>query len=315
MRTYYWVALALCALGISAAQAGNPRNSLGQVVVEDQSTSPEINLVAHQSFTAMEQRLQALESRLDSVETAGYYDGDEGDVAYDSACCGDGCECGSSCSGCGDCCNDCWCHTCSGFTANAELLFLRLHDSEADDPGDDYDTASRTTIGYMDNCGREWRVRYFEYATEIDNDDYQQMEYIDAEYAGRFTLGCNWRGELSGGLRWAQFDESDELQYSDTIGPVLGAMFYGPCIYGLDTFAGIRQSWQFGTPFENDNVQDFGTFSVTEVQLGTQYNTCVCGNNAYVRGLFEVQKWEGASNDDTQDVGLMGFGFAAGMTR
>jgi hypothetical protein len=275
--------------------------------------------VAYRSSTGMEQRLQELEARLASLEQTSV---EQACCETTGDCCASACDagcCGSACSdGCG-CMNSCWCNTGCGCTYSADLLFLRTHGSDGDEDraGEDYDTASRYTLGYMTGCGREWRVRYFEYATEIDEgDEFLQLEYVDAEYAGRFTWGCNWRGELSAGLRWAQTDESDNLAYSDSIGPVLGAVLYGPTIWGLDTFAGVRHSWQFGHPWNNSDNEpaEFSHFSVSEVQLGMQYNTSLMGRNAFARGIFEVQSWDGMSQTDTENQGLVGLGFALGMT-
>jgi hypothetical protein len=291
------LALAVVAAGAVSARADN----LYQTLIEDRPAQTGVDMVAYQQFSSMEQRLAAMEQRLGAVETVSY--------AYDDAAATGGCgaACGADCCGC----NSCWCNTCCGCTFSAEALWLRAHDSEAFEHDDDFQRATRWTLGYMNNCGREWRVRYFEYDTELSSSDYVQLEYIDAEYAGRFTLGCNWRGELSGGIRWAQYDEEGDLQYADTYGPVLGALVYGPCCYGLDSYASLRQSWQFGSAFD----ADFGHFSVTEVQLGVQYNFCLCGGNGYLRGAVEVQKWEGVYEFDTQDLGLVGFGVAVGMTR
>jgi hypothetical protein len=309
MRVYGpMLALMAMIVGGVSAQAQQPRGDTYQTLIQDSSQHSDGDIVFHQQFNSMGQRLAAMEARLSSVETVNY----AFDDAAPAASMSNGTDCYSP--GCGDCCagcNDCWCHPSSGVTFNSELLFLRAHDSEADDDGDDFATASRNTIGCMDACGREWRLTYFEYATELDESDYVQLEYIDATYAGRFTLGCNWRGELSGGLRWAQYDEEGDLAYSDTIGPVLGAMVVGPCIWGYETFASVRNSWQFGTPFQGDA----GTFSVTEVQLGAQYDFCLCGGNGFLRGAFEVQKWDGVFESDTHDLGLIGVGFAVGMTR
>jgi hypothetical protein len=298
--------LALAAVAVVAmpAQAEGPRGSLYQALIEDVPQQRDVEMVSYQQFNSMEQRLAAMEARLASY--------DEAATATTSNNGGNGCGCGSSCGGdcCGGC-NDCWCHPSCGLTFTSELLFLRAHDSEANDDGDDFETASRNTFGCIDACGREWRVRYFEYSTDLRDSDYVQLEYIDTEYAGRFTLGCNWRGELSGGIRWAQYDEQGDLAYSDTFGPVLGAMLYGPCVCGYETFASLRNSWQFGSAFDSDR----GTFSVTEVQLGVQYNYCLCGGNGFVRGVLEADKWEGVFEEDTQDLGLFGFGVAIGLTR
>jgi hypothetical protein len=224
--------------------------------------------------------------------------------------CGSSCGCDSGCSSCGGC-NDCWCNPSCGWTFTSELLFLRAHDSEANDSGHVFDTASRNTIGCVNSCGHEWRARYFEYSTDLRDSDYVELEYIDVEWASRFTLGCNWRGEFGLGVRWAQYDEEGDLQYSDTLGPEIGALLIGPCCRGWDPYFSIRNSWQFGSPFDEDR----GTFSVTEVQLGLQYTTCVCGGTGFLRTMIEADKWEGVFEDDSQDLGLIGYGVAIGVMR
>jgi hypothetical protein len=308
------LALAAMVVGAVSAQAESPRGTLYQTMIEDAPQQRDVEMVSYQQFNSMEQRLAAMEARLSSVETVNYAYDETGAVkeGTPSGDCGCGSSCGCGNSGCCGGCNDCWCHPSCGWTVDAQLLFLRAHESEANDSGDEFDTATRTTIGCIDNCGREWRVRYFEYATDLENSDYVQLEYIDLEYAGRFTLGCNWRGELSGGLRWAQFDEEGDLQYSDTYGPMLGAMLHGPCVCGIGTFASLRNSWQFGSPFDEER----GTFSVTEVQIGAEWTRCLsCGGTGFLRGVVEADKWEGVFEDDSQDLGLIGFGLAVGVTR
>lgn len=165
----------------------------------------------------------------------------------------------------------------------------------------------------MNACGRSWRVRYFEFADpNFDGNDYLQLEYLDLEYAGRFTLGCNWRGEIGAGLRWAQFDQQDANDYNDTIGLLIGGQLRGPCFFGLESYGIARHSIQVGTEDDDDY---YGTFTITELQLGLEYQRCMCGGIGFARGFLEAQSWQGPEDAAGEDVGLFGFGFALGMTR
>ena len=229
---------------------------------------------------------------------------------------GCGCEapaCGSGCGSCGeaDCCRINWCDTCPGMFMTAELLYLRAHDSEASSNNTAYETGSRYTLGYQTDTGRALQLRYFEYYNEdFDDDDVLNLETLDAEYAGRFTMGCNWRGQLTAGLRYAKFVESDDFNYEDTIGPVLGAQIRGLQFGNLDTFAGLRQSFQFGSV---DN--GFGNFNITEAQLGVEYRRDTNFGSAFVQNYLETQYWSGPVDNDSEDLGLIGFGFMIGLSR
>lgn len=302
-----------------AAQAEQLAGSLEQALSGNAAVSSDVQLISHREYTAMEQRLRDMEVRMVSVETASCCEGLAGD------CCGNGCDasCGNGCGvGCGSACgNGCggyidnWCCVCPGVTFLSEILFLRSYDSEPDSSQDaTYETGSRYEIGYMNACGRSWRVRYFEFADpDFDGPDYLHLEYLDIEYAGRFTLGCNWRGELSGGLRWAQYDQQDSNLYDDTIGLVMGAQLRGPCFFGLESYGLFRQSYQYG--HEKRAEGDFGTFGISEMQLGLEYQTCFLGGIGFARSFLEAQSWQGPEDDDSEDVGLFGFGFALGITR
>jgi hypothetical protein len=312
MRVYGPV-LALTAMLVTAvsAQAEQPRASLYQTLIEDVPRQSDVEMVSHQQFVSMEQRLAAMEARLASVETVNYAF-DEGVAAAPA---GNG-TCGGTCCGT---CNDCWCSVCPGCTFNVEYLLFRGYNSEVNADNNSYEDGSRYEIGYMNACGASWRARYFEHENPDFNtdDDYLQLEYIDVEYAGRFTLGCNWRGELSAGVRWAEVDTDNDNSYSDSLGPVLGLHLRGPCWCGLSTYGNLRQSYQFGQENGRDTPSfDFGHFAVSEVQLGLEYQTCACGGVAFARSFVEAQSWRGIDDqDDFADVGLMGFGFALGLTR
>jgi hypothetical protein len=202
----------------------------------------------------------------------------------------------------------------SGIIGGAELLFLRGYDSEPDSASSRrYETGSRLELGYMNAEGRAWRVRFFEFDhSEFDNGRFLNLRYLDLEYAGRFGLGCNWRGELTGGLRWSRVhDEGDNL-YENPIGPVIGAQLRGPCCIGLDVYGLARQSFQYGQEEDSGN---YGTFGITETQLGLECQTCACGGMGFARVFLEGQSWQGVEDADSEDVGLFGFGLAIGLTR
>lgn len=304
-----------------AAQAEQLAGSLEQALNGNAVVSSDVQLISHREYTAMEQRLHDMEVRMASVETASCCEGiSGGGYASANGCCdscsnGCGVGCGSACgNGCGGYIDN-WCNVCPGVTFMAEILFLRSYDSEPDSSDDaNFETGSRYEIGYMNACGRSWRVRYFEFADpDFDRDNYLHLEYLDIEYAGRFTLGCNWRGELSGGLRWAQVDDQGNNLYDDTIGIVMGGQLRGPCFFGLESYGLIRQSYQYG--HEQRSGNSFGTFGISEMQLGLEYQTCFMGGIGFARSFLEAQSWQGIEDNDSEDAGLFGFGFALGITR
>lgn len=308
-----------------AAQAEQLAGSLEQALSGNTVVASDVQLISHREYTAMEQRLRDMELRLASVETASCCEAADdccgngcgngcGTGCCD--CCGNGgCGCGSACCGGGCGCIDNWCCVCPGITFLSEVIFLRSYDSEPNSSQDaEFETGSRWEIGYMNECGRSWRVRYFEFADpDFDGNNYLHLEYLDLEYAGRFTLGCNWRGELSGGLRWAQVDDEGDNLYEDTIGLVMGAQLRGPCFFGLESYGIIRQSYQYG--HEQRATNDFGTFGISEMQLGLEYQTCFMGGIGFARSFLEAQSWQGIEDNDSEDAGLFGFGFSLGITR
>jgi hypothetical protein len=143
----------------------------------------------------------------------------------------------------------------------SELLLFRSYDSEPDSSHDtEYETGSRWELGYMNECGRSWRARYFEFNDpDFDSSNFLNLEYLDIEYAGRFSLGCNWRGELSGGVRWASVNDEDDNQYDDAFGLVVGGQLRGPCFWCLESYA-LAHSMQYS---EGNNSEDYGTFSIS----------------------------------------------------
>jgi hypothetical protein len=211
-----------------------------------------------------------------------------------------------------------WLTPCGGWTFEIQAAWLRLQGSEAsrDHSGDRYESATRYIFGHTDECGKSWRLRYFNYATDNTGNNFRPLkfEYADIERARRFTLGGSVYGELGAGLRWAEYYEAfpNDNQYSSTIGPMIAAEIRGVSFAGFEAYAAARHSIQFGKP---DNKISFGSFSITELQLGLNRNVDILGHPSFVKGFLESQRWTGiADGADGADLGLVGLGFALGTT-
>lgn len=205
-----------------------------------------------------------------------------------------------------------WLTPCGGWTFEFQNAWMRLQAADADNAsGTQFDSGTRYIFGHTNDCGNSWRLRYFNYFTEGLNNDYK-LEYIDFEHARRFTLGGSVYGELGAGLRWAEFFESfpSDLVYSDTIGPMVAAEIRGLSLASLDFYASGRHSIQFGRPIG----RQFGSFSISELQLGVMKNTNILGHPTFVKGFVESQYWVGMADGGREDIGLIGLGFALGTT-
>jgi hypothetical protein len=211
-----------------------------------------------------------------------------------------------------------WLTPSGGWTFEFQNAWLRLQAADADRAsGTQFDSGTRYILGHTNDCGNSWRLRYFNYFTEGLNNDYK-LEYIDFEHARRFTLGGSVYGELGAGLRWAEFFESFifDLFYSDSIGPMVSAEIRGLSLASLDFYASGRHSIQFGQPIGNDpNFNEkFGSFSISELQLGVMKNTNILGHPTFVKGFVESQYWVGMAEGGQENIGLIGLGFALGTT-
>lgn len=208
-----------------------------------------------------------------------------------------------------------WLTPCGGWTFEFQAAWLRLQSSEVNNQsGDEYDSATRYILGHTDECGKSWRLRYFNYATTAVNNDRYKFEYADIERARRFTLGGSVYGELGAGLRWAEYFESfpSDNDYNESIGPMIAAEIRGVSIAGFEAYAAGRHSIQFGRP---DNKTRFGSFSITEIQLGLNRNFDFFGHQSFAKGFLESQQWRGVGDGaDGADLGLVGLGFALGTT-
>ena len=213
------------------------------------------------------------------------------------------------------CAVSCCVNPCGRIIGQADVIWLRPHDSFPDtSTSTSAEAAQRYMVGYMNSEGRSLRVRFF----ELDHSDFDEVrldvETLDLEYAGQFRLGCNWEGEISGGLRWASYLDND-LDYSDTIGPAIGIELRSDFFKKVDLFTVARHSIQFGSG-DSGGDSALGTFNITEIQLGVEgQRQLKNGSTGFLRFIFEAQTWSGVEDGESEDLGLVGIGFAAGIRR
>ncbi len=209
-----------------------------------------------------------------------------------------------------------WLTPCGGWSFEFQNAWLRLQSADADlASGTEFDSGNRYILGHTNDRGNSWRLRYFNYFTEGLNNDYK-LEYIDFEHARRFTLGGSVYGELSAGLRWAEYFESfrTDLFYSDSIGPMVAAEIRGLSLASLDFYVSGRHSIQFGEPIGNQSGNRFGSFSISELQLGAMKDLSILGHPTFVKGFVESQYWVGMADGGRENIGLIGLGVALGTT-
>lgn len=295
----------------------------------------DIEFVTTTAFAAMGERLNDVEGRLAAIERRG------------------GCDDGGTCCDDDDWCDDC--HG-SGLTFTTELLLLRLHDTNQSAPSDtlfdSFDAAPRITVGWQSAGGVGLRLRWFDYDTStsfgianpLPSLYYASWNLIatDFEATAAFQWGSRWSGVVSGGVRYAEcvqradevFDDGSSNSaiagYDDSFGPVVGLELQRIVTDRVSLFATARQSMQFGDTrndflardaagallFETNTPRENQTFSISEVQLGAQWQRPI-GADAllFVRGAFEGQYWFSSVGNGSSDLGLVGGQLAIGVSR
>ncbi|NOY40773.1 MAG: hypothetical protein GXP26_02900 [Planctomycetes bacterium] len=233
---------------------------------------------------------------------------------YDDGCvsCGSGVGCGS---GCGRSPN--WLRPYTTAQFDAELLLFAVSDSEAEvnDTQNNLNAGFRLTFNRVNEQGQIFRVRYFNFASTLEGGGNRyEMEEIDTEIGRRFTLGGGLQGEFTGGIRFADFDERNGLDYDATFGPLVGLQLRGRKLRLLrcTSFANMRHSWQFGNGGVS-GVDAPGTFNISEVQLGLEWRRQSRLGTLVLRTALEAQYWSGVQDDDTEDIGLYGSATSFGL--
>lgn len=276
------------------------------------------SLASHATVASMSKQIADLETQLASFETlesrlAAIENGGCDACGAEASC---GCE--SNCAN--GCCDDCWgwwTRPNCGLTGMAEILWLRpQHSDPGTNGGTQYHHGSRFTVGYLNDCGREFRIRAFELGAQMTPNDFVNFFALDVEYAGRFNWGCNWAGEVSMGLRYADFheggDNESENNITDSVGPVAGIHLKSDVLaWNTNLFGTARYSLQFG----HENGGDLASFGIFELQGGLEWYRQTCNANMFARVFLEAQNWTGDFDGSDEDLGLIGLGVALGLTR
>ncbi len=280
--------------------------SAGTITAQAQS-------VNYASASDFNERINQLEIELASYRSA-----------IDSVCT-DGCDlgCGTECLGdtCSTCCKK------GGVTGGASISFLKPYHTEGQTSNYDYTGAPSVWLGYQAADGLGIRARWWEIdANGPSTSRYDQihMRLIDLEVTDTFTLGRKLSGLVSGGFRYAEYREDEGagagfLSQQHAMGLVVGTELRRNISGGFNLFGLGRTSILFSeSNLENNAVtSENTTFTVSELQLGVEYNRAIMNGSAnmFARVAAETQYWNGVSDDDSEDTALMGIGFAFGVTR
>jgi len=270
-------------------------------------------------YTRGEQRIRDLELRLNSLEMADYNGVSLAGYSGCDSCCDEGCDsCGSG-DGCGSRCRGrtSWLRPCPTSQFDAEFLLLAVSNSEAtsSDSQDDFNAGLRLTYSRVNEQGRIFRVRYFNFGSTLEGGgDRIELEKIDTEIGRRFTLGGGLQGEFTAGIRFADFNERLDLDYDTTLGPLVGMQLRGREFLRGTSFVNLRHSWQFGNGSSSGSSSDApGTFEISEVQLGLEWQRPVRMGTLVLRTALEAQYWSGVSDGDSEDLGLYGTSSSFGL--
>lgn len=219
--------------------------------------------------------------------------------------------------GCGKGCGD---DCCGGgsFYGEFQFLYLEAYSTEEDiDSGVDSEDGYRIVGGYTGCDGLGVRARYFDYdgIQEVAGSGTNGLDvrYFDAEVTDAICI-CNLHGVLSAGYRHGEYEsfEDDDLDVDfEGDGVTLGIVLNRQIGCNLGLYAWVQHSILYGD--DDESGDDDVLTGWTEVQLGAQYDVCVGGYDAFVRGGVEADRFEGLQDDDTADAGLLGWFLSAGV--
>ena len=222
---------------------------------------------------------------------------DEYGKGYGKGGCDDGCCCGS-------------------FYGEFQYLNLEIHSNEEDiNPDIGSDSGVRLLAGYAGCDGLGIRARYFNYDNVEGDDDGNglEAEYLDLELTDTVCI-CNLHATVSAGYRHARYDsfEDEDLDVEfDGDGVTWGVMVEREVSCSLSAYAWVQHSLVYGDDEESNHEEVY--LSWTEVQLGVQYDTCVAGYDAFLRGGVEAHDMQGLQDDDSAQCGLLGWFLSAGV--
>ena len=256
--------------------------------------------------------------------------------AQDTADAAGGALCEEACGGCGqtfgdlfDVCSDNPCG--GGLVFQGEALFFRYHRADGvrvgnlnpglgiDDVVFDHEASPRLTLGWVSNNGLGIRTRYWDYdqsssgasspPDRIDVDTYT----IDIELFERICLNNCWSLEISGGLRYNEFEELIlDQPGTEGFGIRLNAFDAWGGVAGLEVtrslgrlgglYARSRGAILMDNKFVG-NLQPINqvaqvailqdtTQGMTELALGYEFNRCLnSGALLTFRAGWEWQNW------------------------
>jgi hypothetical protein len=278
-----------------------------------------------------------------------------------TGCDSDGCDTGG-CDDCGG--NPCGCDQ-SAWIFDSEIMFFRYHRADGvntnvynygngygDGYGDEaefgFDVSPRLTLGYMSPDGLGVRVRWWEYnhsadsaydhgyPSQISVDTYT----VDIEFYEELSVGCYSTLEISGGIRYNEFEEqiignwSDQGSIATTnrfsgFGGLIGAelnrsLAIGGSVYARARLAILMDDKKVILAGESVPVQSTlldSTQGMTEIGFGYEYSRCLCGGSILTARVgAEWQNWFNYSSTSINgtyggpsDVGFGGFLVGVGL--
>jgi hypothetical protein len=248
----------------------------------------EMQFVSVTEFASMSTQMEQFETRLASLEKAGY-SADDG------------------CKSCGPT---------PGLTADFELLFLRGYNTDDDEDSDSDTTkfkeAARISLGWTTASGLGIRARWFDYDLNTTDEDFS-VQTLDLELHDYFALGRRWAAEVAGGVRYAEIKETEEgNSLNPGVGPMASVRLNRCLTDNSSLYILGRESLLFGASGENDDAATF----VTELQMGYEYRRPIlCSSVLVVRAGVESQWWSGMWFEDAETFGLIGAMGSVGIVR
>jgi hypothetical protein len=198
----------------------------------------------------------------------------------------------------------------AGFYGDVEVLALRWSDTDGDDFNSDFNTASRVTLGYAFDGGRSIRLRHFDFSAQDQNGGSASIfdvQHTDLEYAGTFSLGQNWDGELSLGLRVSSIETPQVNDWPELYGPVLGVRLTSRLSESFSLYAGGRHAILFGEEINSGNDHHI---SMSELSAGVEWTKGFRVGTLAVHAGLEAQNYA-SIRDDEEDYGLVGWTLGA----
>jgi hypothetical protein len=271
----------------------------GVVIAQDAEfvSYGELSRIVHEQ----NERIQDLETRV---------------VSYSSD---DGCSISDECdSYCDDCCAN------PGPIGGFDLLFLKPYQTEGNFNDFNFRAGYRAWAGYQRGDGLGVRFRWFDYfQREDDGSEVYDVETMDLEVFDTILAGGKWELGVGGGFRYLDYFSGfdDDPEDGD------GLWGYGPVLtleanryvterislYGIARGSIIcGDSNDFSAPSDAEEDQ---TGSVSELQLGAQWNTDWRGVNVFLRHGWEAQFFSGMDDFDSESSALTGASFTLGFSR